>query len=119
MKVAAKSRAAFISALSASSRSAGTRSILLIASATVRARRQLRGERLEDRPHALGQAAMRLDQQHHHVGVRRAAPGRLDHRPVEPAARAEEAGRVDEDDLRRALDRDAADAASAWSAPCG
>ena len=36
MKLAAKSRAAFISALSASSRSAGTRSILLMASASVR-----------------------------------------------------------------------------------
>ena len=43
-----------------------------------------------------------------HVGVVRAAPGGRHHGAVEPPLRREDAGRVDEDDLRVALDRDAA-----------
>ena len=43
-----------------------------------------------------------------HIGVARSAPGGCHHRPVEPALGREDAGRVDEDDLRRALDGDAA-----------
>ena len=52
-------------------------------------------------------AARGVDQQHGLVGVRGARPGRRHHRPVEPAPRREDAGRVDKDDLRRAFDRDA------------
>ncbi len=56
----------------------------------------------------LGQAALRLDQQHDDVGICGPAPGGRDHRPVKPAARREQAGRVDEDDLGRTFHRDAA-----------
>ena len=48
-----------------------------------------------------------IDQQHGLVGVLGSGPGRRDHRPVEPPPRREDAGRVDKDDLRLALDRDA------------
>jgi hypothetical protein len=65
---------------------------------------------VEDRLHALGQAAMRLDQQDHHIGIRRPAPGRGHHGPVEPPARTEKARRVHEDQLRVALHRHAANA---------
>ena len=51
--------------------------------------------------------ARRVDQQHDPVGIGGAGPGGGDHRAVEPAARREDAGRVDKDQLRLALDRDA------------
>ena len=41
-----------------------------------------------------------VDQQRDHVGVRRAAPGGRHHGALEPPLRREDAGRVDEDDLR-------------------
>ncbi len=43
----------------------------------------------------------------------------VDHGAVEPRLRREDAGRVDEDDLRLAVDGDAAHDAPASSAPCG
>ena len=43
-----------------------------------------------------------VDQQRHDIGVARPAPGGIDHGPVEPALRLEDAGRVDKDDLRAA-----------------
>ena len=52
-----------------------------------------------------------VDQQRHDIGVARPAPGGIDHRPVEPALRLEDAGRVDEDDLRAAVRPDHGDAA--------
>ena len=48
-----------------------------------------------------------VDQQHRYVGILGTRPSRRDHRPVEPAARSENAGRVDVDELRIAFDRDA------------
>ena len=80
---------------------------------------RLFGERLEDRIHPLGLAAMGFDQQDDDIGIRRASPGRGHHRPVQPAARAKEARRVDEDDLAVALHRDAADAGAGRLPPCG
>jgi hypothetical protein len=53
---------------------------------------------------------MGLDQKHHDIGICRTAPGRRDHRPVEPPTRAEQARRINEDDLRLALHRHAPDA---------
>ena len=64
---------------------------------------------VEDRLHALGQATMRLDQQHDDIGIRRPAPGRLDHRPIQTPARTEQAGRVHEYDLRLSSHADTAD----------
>ena len=49
----------------------------------------------------------RIDQQHDPVGVGGAGPGGCDHGAVEAAARLENAGRIDEDQLRRASERDA------------
>ena len=43
---------------------------------------------------------LRIEQQADEIGVMRAAPGRRHHRPVEPPLRREDAGRVDQDDLR-------------------
>ena len=58
----------------------------------------------------LGHAAMRLDQQDHDIGVRGPAPGGGHHGPVKAAARREKARRVNQHDLRVALDRHAANA---------
>ena len=49
-----------------------------------------------------------IDHQQHLIGIARPAPGRIHHRPVEPPARREDAGRVDEHELARAHDGDAA-----------
>ena len=48
-----------------------------------------------------------IDQQHGLVGILGPRPGRRHHRPVEPAARREDAGGVDKHELRRAFDSDA------------
>jgi hypothetical protein len=89
--------------------SALTRSILLIASATGLPLRHFLGDAVDDGLDALGQAAMRLDQEDHDVGIGGPAPGGLDHAAVQPAARAEDARRVDEDDLALPGHADAAD----------
>ncbi len=65
-------------------------------------------EPAEDRVGLLVDAALGVDQQRHDVGVMRPAPGRRHHGAVEPAARRENARRVDEDELRTALHGDAA-----------
>ena len=54
--------------------------------------------------HALGS----VDQQRDQVGLLGAAPGAADHGAVEPPPRRKDAGRVDENQLRRAFDGDAA-----------
>ena len=64
-------------------------------------------ERREDRLRVLGQARLPgllagVDEEHERVGVGRGAPGGGDHRPVEAALGREQAGRVDEHDLRLA-----------------
>ena len=59
-----------------------------------------------------------VDQQRHHVGIARAAPGRRHHGPVEPALGREDARRVDEDDLRVARRSRCRAPAPAWSGPC-
>ena len=51
---------------------------------------------------------LRIDGQQHDIGIGGAAPGGLDHRAVEPALWREDAGRVDEDELRLAAHGDAA-----------
>ena len=48
-----------------------------------------------------------IDHEHDPVGIVGAFPRGLDHRPVEPPRRRENAGRVDQQHLRVALDRDA------------
>ena len=48
-----------------------------------------------------------VDHQQDRVGVLGAGPGGRDHRPVEPAPRLEDAGRVDQQDLRGSVNRDA------------
>ena len=58
-----------------------------------------------------------IDHQGDQVGVLRAAPGGGDHGAVEPALGLEDAGRVGEQDLRLALDRDPHQPRRAWSAP--
>ena len=62
----------------------------------------------EDGLDLLVDALVRVDQQGHRVGVAGPAPGRGDHGAVEPALWRENAGRIDEDDLRRAFQRNAA-----------
>ena len=62
----------------------------------------------QDRVVVLVDALCGVDQQRDEVGILRAAPGGADHGAVEPPARREDAGRIDEDELRRARDRDAA-----------
>ncbi len=66
-------------------------------------------ETAQDRFLVLLHALVRVDQQSDDFGVVRAAPGAADHGAVEPAAWRENAGRVDEDELRGAFDGDAAD----------
>ena len=65
------------------------------------------GQRLDQRLDALGQPRFRIDDQCDHVRILGTAPRRRDHRAIEPAARIEDAGRVDQQDLALALDRDA------------
>jgi hypothetical protein len=48
-----------------------------------------------------------IDEQHGAVGVGGAGPGGGDHRPVEPASRREDAGRIDKHELRLPRHRDA------------
>ncbi len=64
---------------------------------------------LEDRLRVTLDPALAVDQQHDQIGVLGSAPGRGDHGAVEPTPRLEDAGRVHEDDLRAAVDRNAAD----------
>ena len=68
------------------------------------------GNAVQDTLHPVGDAAMRLDQQDDNIGIRRPAPGRRDHGPVQPPFRREEPRRVDKDDLGLTFQRDAADA---------
>ncbi len=62
----------------------------------------------EDRLGLLVDAFAHVQQQGHHIGIRRSAPGRGDHGPIEAALRLEDAGRVHEHDLSLALEGDAA-----------
>src|SRR5208282_5277279 len=62
----------------------------------------------EDRLHFLVHALARVDQQRDRVGVAGAAPGGSHHGAVEPAFWRENARRVDEDDLVRPFQRNAA-----------
>jgi hypothetical protein len=55
------------------------------------------------------QALVRVDKDSDDVGVLRAAPGAADHGAVEPAAWGKDAGRINKNELRHALDGDAAD----------
>src|SRR3546814_1882504 len=52
-------------------------------------------------------AALAVDDEGDHVGALRAAPGGGDHRAIEAAFGLENAGRIDEQDLRVVLERDA------------
>ena len=65
------------------------------------------------------QAALGIDQHHDDVGILGAAPGGSHHRLVEPAARLEDAGRIDKDDLRLRHGWQCRARWRAWSAPCG
>jgi hypothetical protein len=49
-----------------------------------------------EQPRGVGvDAALRVDQRNRQIGVARAAPGGADHGAVQPAARRENAGRID------------------------
>ena len=61
----------------------------------------------EDAAGVLVDAARGVDQQQSFVSIRGTRPCRRHHRPVEPAPRRKDAGRIHIDDLRRALDCDA------------
>src|SRR3546814_2952295 len=65
------------------------------------------GERFGDRGHLGADAALAVDDEGDHVGALRAAPGGGDHRAIEAAFGLENAGRIDEQDLRVVLARDA------------
>ena len=69
------------------------------------ATRHLVPQTVDDRLRPLSQPAMRFDQQDHNVSVRRTAPSCLNHRAVQTAARAENAGRVHEHDLTLRFNR--------------
>ena len=105
MKVSAKARRALRSAARPSSFSCSIVSILF--STRIFGALQLR-QLFENRLDFLVHALARVDQQADDVGVARPAPGGRDHGAVEPALRRENARRIDEDDLRRAFERDAA-----------
>ena len=62
----------------------------------------------EDALHLVIDPAPGVDQQRHRVRVPRPAPGGRDHGPVKPALGGEDAWRIHEDDLRVAIERDAA-----------
>ncbi len=57
-----------------------------------------------------GEFGGRIDDKNDCVGAFKTVPRGGDHRPVKPPARAENAGRIDEDQLRLAIDENAADA---------
>ena len=59
----------------------------------------LLGQAGGDRAHRVVGAGLGVDQQQGQVGVRCTGPGGRDHRAVQPAARAEDAGRIDQQDL--------------------
>ena len=63
---------------------------------------ETRDDPLDLRRHARGG----VDEEQDEVGIPGTGPGGGDHRPVEPAPRLEDAGRIDQQDLRLALDRD-------------
>ena len=63
----------------------------------------------EDAVGLLVESRLGVEQHADEIGVMRAAPGGRDHGAVEPALRREDAGRVDQDDLRVVVDDDAAD----------
>ena len=65
---------------------------------------------LKDTLHTFGHATVRFDQKHDHIRIGSPAPSGSHHGTVKPAARLEQAGRVDEDKLRVALHRHATDA---------
>ena len=64
---------------------------------------------VQDRLGLLVDAALGVEQHADEIGVMRAAPCRRHHRAVEPALGREDAGRIDQDDLRVVFDHDAAD----------
>ncbi len=63
----------------------------------------------QDRVGLVVDAGFGIEQHADEIGVMRAAPGRRHHGAVEPTLRREDAGGVDQNDLRVVLDHDAAD----------
>ena len=66
------------------------------------------GEPRKDRVRLVVEAARGIDQHSDDIGVVRPCPGVRHHGAIEPALRREDAGRIDEDELRAARDGDAA-----------
>ena len=110
MNVSSNARAALSLAASSSSFGRSTRSILLrTASFGLRTSGSpLRIAWVSSLSAGLARLLPGVDQEREHVGVGGRAPGGGDHRPVEAALGREQAGRVDEHDLRLALGQDAA-----------
>ena len=104
MNVVANGARALSSAARSSSRSFFTRSILLSASSCALPPCSL--PRMRSTSSSMPLAASTTST--HLIGIAGPAPGRIHHRPVEPPARREDAGRVDEHELAGAHDGDAA-----------
>ena len=66
-----------------------------------------RGDLFDQRFQFVAALLDRIDQQQDGVGCLGAFPGRADHRAVEPALGREDTGRIDQDHLRIAVQRDA------------
>ena len=64
---------------------------------------------LDDTHHVFVGVCCSVDDEQNGVGIFDDAPCRVDHRAVEAALGAEDAGRIDENDLALAFDRDTAD----------
>ena len=64
-------------------------------------------ERFDDRLQLGAKARLAVDDHRDQVRALRAAPGSLHHGAVQPALGREDAGRIDQHQLRVALDRDA------------
>ena len=68
-----------------------------------------RGRLVDDGLRLVVETLLGVEQHADEIGIMGAAPGRRHHGAIEPALRRENAGRVDQDDLRRSLDHDATD----------
>ena len=79
--------------------------------AVARGARQCRARR--------GQAGAGIDQEQHQIGILRAGPGGAHHGAVEPAARAEDAGRVHQQNLGARRASGCRARGTGWSAPSG
>ena len=74
-------------------------------------------EPVDDRPRLIVEPFPRIDQHGDQIRIARATPCRLNHGPVEPASGREDAGCVNEHDLRFAVHRRSREPGCALSEP--